>query len=589
MSTDIKPLSRQDEIQETLAKHGFRMEHSLAVFDGGGHAIMSIATGEQAEDEDLSPEVIALAEEWTVLEGPVVGEEAEAVADRIASRVLPPVPDRLTFQVWHDGDSSVGLPGDRSTVEIDLRSYAQADRRDYIEQVRESLQSSFGAIWGTRPKVMTTDEIHAEEAWLDGGGKSWKPGDTAKFGRNNERDVQVFSGLFRYSGMGMGNYYSASQRVDWIDTTEAQRKAKEEGVRFVYWDAEQAFDPAGYEATTGDKHVSMPESRFQWWRDQQAAWHKVATALQDHWSSRALDRGVEGVVDVIKTLAREASAYRALGRPESSVAGVAVDSAEPALQWFTLEQATPPEQKNVVAMLDSGIPILGRNIFGRFAEFDSVNDRFVDWMEGHENGFHGIKCWAEVVDPDQPANELNSRVLLAEARRYVESPEKVNVDWLMASIHRHLDGLSVCERPADPAATILEADEHLGRIGLPSYTQVVAALADAKPYVEASVRGEKSREFPNAYAYNMSRLAAVDQVLDKHRAVQEAPAPAAMPQPVSGFVLAFPGESQAVGDELLETLRMGGNTVYRVDDETAGPVLREVAASAGLDADDFQP
>lgn len=582
MSTDIKPLSRQDEIQEALAKHGFRMEHSLAVFDGGGHAIMSIATGEQAEDEDLSPEVIALAEEWTVLEGPVVGEEAEAIADRIANRVLPPVPDRLTFHVWHDGDSSVGLPGDRSTVEIDLRSYGQADRRDYIEQVRESLKASFGAIWDTRPKVMTADEIRAEEAWLDEGGKVWKQGDTAKFGKNNERDVQVFSGLFRYSGFGMGNYYSASQRVEWIDTTEAQRKAKEEGVRFVYWDAEQAFDPAGYEVQTGDKYIAMSEHNFQFWRDQQAAWAKVATALQDHWSSRVLDRGVDGAVEVIKTLAREASAYRSLGGAES----VAI---KPALQWFTIEQAEPPEQKNVVAMLDSGIPILGRNIFGRFAEYDSANDRFVEWMEGHENGFHGIKCWAEVVDPGQPANELNSRILLAEARRYVDSPEKVNVDWLMASIHRHLEGESICDRPADPSAAIAEADEHLGRVGLPSYTQVVAALADAKPYVEASVRGEKGREYPNAYAYNMSRLAAVDQVLTQHRAVQEAPAPAPMPQPVPGFVLAFPGASEAEGDELIETLRMGGNTVYRVDSETAGPVLREVAASAGLEADDFQP
>lgn len=118
-----------------------------------------------------------------------VGEEAEAIADRIVSRVLPPVPDRLTFHVWHDGDSSVGLPGDRCTVEIDLRSYEQADRRDYIERVRESLKASFGAIWDTRPKVMTADEIRAEEAWLDEGGKVWKQGDTAKFGKNNERDA----------------------------------------------------------------------------------------------------------------------------------------------------------------------------------------------------------------------------------------------------------------------------------------------------------------------------------------------------------------------------------------------------------------
>lgn len=166
-NANTKPLSRQDEIQEALAKHGLRMEHSLAVFDGGGHAIMSIATGEQVDEESLSAEVVALAEEWTVLESPLVVEEAEAVAGRIASRMLPPAPDRLIFEVWHDGDSSVGLPGDRSTVEIDLRGYAQVDRREYIEQVRGSLKASFGAIWGSPTKVMTSAEIRAEEAWLE--------------------------------------------------------------------------------------------------------------------------------------------------------------------------------------------------------------------------------------------------------------------------------------------------------------------------------------------------------------------------------------------------------------------------------------
>ena len=257
MSTDIKQLSRQDEIQHALAERGLRMEHSLDALDGIGHAIISIATGEQAEDGDLSADVLALAEEWTVLEGPVVGEEAEAIADRIVSRVLPPVPDRLTFQVWHDGDRSVGLPGERSVVQIDMRSYAESDRRDYAEQVRESLKASFGALWDTRPNVMTEGEIRAQDAALDGGAKTWVQGDTAKFGKDNSRDVEVFAGLFRYSGFGMGNYYSAAQSVEWIDTSEAQRRAKEEGVGFVYWDAEQAFDPAGYERHARDKYIAQ--------------------------------------------------------------------------------------------------------------------------------------------------------------------------------------------------------------------------------------------------------------------------------------------------------------------------------------------
>jgi hypothetical protein len=676
-STEIKPLSRQDEIQEALARLGLRMEHSLSVLDGAGHAVMNIATGEQVDDADLSPEVIALAEEWTVLEGPVVDQEDDAIADRIANRVLPAVPDLAIFRVWHDGDSSVGLPGDRCTVEIDLRSYAQADRRDYIEQVRDTLKASFGAMWDTQPKVMTSDEIRAEEAWLDGGSKVWRAGDTAKFGKNSEREVPVFAGLFRYSGLGMGNYYSAENLVEWTDTTDAQRRAKAEAVPFVYWDAESAFDPVGYEGQTGDKRISMSERNFQWWQQQQAAWHKVVSALHEHWSSRVMDRGVDGVVDAIKTIANEANAYREAGHPGPAAAPV-VEPDGAALQWFAPD-VKPPEQRNLVVILDSGVPILGRNILGRFAQYDSVNDRFVDWMEGHENGFHGIKCWAEVVAPDQPASELNSRILLAEAARYLDlaSSKRVDVEWLLASIQRHLDGKTIGERPGGPAVAIADADRHLSGAGLPSYTRVVSALADAKPYVEASVRGNHIHEYPRSYAYNLSRLTSVEHVLNQYRAVQKVPAVATVPMqesertlaraiaqvgtepspntiniqaygpdgkmvsvgsrsssdvrrdlrimegavelvhaigrgvdinptklyshlvgdgvrhkdgsPVRGFVLAFPGASKAEGDELIETLRRGGNAVYRVDDDSAASVLREVAESAGLEAGDLQP
>jgi hypothetical protein len=64
--------------------------------------------------------------------------------------------------------------------------------------------------------------------------------------------------------------------------------------------------------------------------------------------------------------------------------------------------------------------------------------------------------------------------------------------------------------------------------------------------------------------------------------------PAVAPEPV-GYVLAFPGASSDEGDELIETLRRGGNNVYRVPSEMAGPVLREALASAGLQPDDLRP
>lgn len=80
--------ARITEIQEQLSVYGLKMEPSLAAMAGEGHAIMDIASGDMAEDEQLTPEVIALAEEYSVLEGPIVGEEMEA----LAKKYLPTTP-----------------------------------------------------------------------------------------------------------------------------------------------------------------------------------------------------------------------------------------------------------------------------------------------------------------------------------------------------------------------------------------------------------------------------------------------------------------------------------------------------------------
>lgn len=70
-------LPRQKEIQMELAKLGFRMEPDLAMFSGGGHALMSIA-----DDECVDPpndQVYRLAFEWSVLEG-AIPQTAEEIA-----------------------------------------------------------------------------------------------------------------------------------------------------------------------------------------------------------------------------------------------------------------------------------------------------------------------------------------------------------------------------------------------------------------------------------------------------------------------------------------------------------------------------
>ncbi|MBR8428312.1 MULTISPECIES: hypothetical protein [Burkholderia] len=56
---------RRDEIQRQLAEHGFRMEYDPGSIPGEGHCLVSIETGEIADDP---PETVAhLAEEWSRL------------------------------------------------------------------------------------------------------------------------------------------------------------------------------------------------------------------------------------------------------------------------------------------------------------------------------------------------------------------------------------------------------------------------------------------------------------------------------------------------------------------------------------------
>jgi hypothetical protein len=395
-------LSRQGQIQLELAQFGLRMEHSLASMAGEGHAIVNAATGEMVDGyDDLSPDVIALAEEWTRLEGPVVGEE-------------------LAFTMG---------TGDGWNCHTD---------------------DGFG---------IRIDPVGGGKAWNWSAARSWMDG--VGTGQDENRDDAVASAKQCLVDAGLNpDRLPVRQRIS---------------MKFEFDEAQFTLE-ALLEANAHDEELCK--------------WARSANI---------------------------GDSFSGCTRVSDGPVAVSSQDAKPALQWFTMEQAKPPEQKNVVAMLDSGIPILGRNIFGRFATLDPVNDRFVEWMEGHEDGFHGIKCWAEVIDPGKPENDLNSRILLAEALRYIESPEKVDVDWLAASILRHQNGLTLCERPKD-----------------------VVSIA---PVVQS----------------------------------------------VPGAVLAFPGMPEAEIDELVETLKRGGNTLFRLADDIAAPVLRNVAASAGLEVDEFHP
>ena len=58
---------RKVEIEQALALHGLEVGHSLDAFDGEGHALLDIKTGECVDPPN--PEVLALAIEWSLMEG----------------------------------------------------------------------------------------------------------------------------------------------------------------------------------------------------------------------------------------------------------------------------------------------------------------------------------------------------------------------------------------------------------------------------------------------------------------------------------------------------------------------------------------
>ena len=66
-------------------------------------------------------------------------------------------------------------------------------------------------------------------------------------------------------------------------------------------------------------------------------------------------------------------------------------------EFVSIKDKLPPENKNILVILESTIPILGRNLDGRFCQYNPEIDRFVEWMPEPEDGFRGIALWAEIV------------------------------------------------------------------------------------------------------------------------------------------------------------------------------------------------
>lgn len=70
----ISSEDRKEQIQKELLALGLRMEPSLSALDGSGHSLMCISDDECVDPLEYPPEVLALAEEWSALEGPNDGD-----------------------------------------------------------------------------------------------------------------------------------------------------------------------------------------------------------------------------------------------------------------------------------------------------------------------------------------------------------------------------------------------------------------------------------------------------------------------------------------------------------------------------------
>ena len=74
------------------------------------------------------------------------------MATNVPREMFGPTKTTLTkFNVWCEGDSSVGLAGARATVTMDC----EAD----IDDIKECLKECFENIWNDDVKVMTDEDI----------------------------------------------------------------------------------------------------------------------------------------------------------------------------------------------------------------------------------------------------------------------------------------------------------------------------------------------------------------------------------------------------------------------------------------------
>ena len=183
-----------------------------------------------------------------------------------------------------------------------------------------------------------------------------------------------------------------------------------------------------------------------------------------------------------------------------------------------------------------------------------------------------------LADKENPA----AAVLLRAALTYIESPEKVNVDWLAAALQRSIAGLPPIDQSAQDATSarqytvIGHSDvdgglfcEHVNADNGLNAFAVAAALhpdADFSAAVVGHLKEDGALHFPG------ESLVSASTIIEQHDVYGHA-----NDARIPGFVLLFPGETEAAAAEMLTMLKSGGNTVFPVAAESAAALLEGIS------------
>ena len=71
--------------------------------------------------------------------------------------------------------------------------------------------------------------------------RTWKEGDQVNYQTGSK--LTVFAGLYFYSGFGCGDYFSKDGKVYWGSSSEASKKAEEEGIQCKLIDSFNGYKP----------------------------------------------------------------------------------------------------------------------------------------------------------------------------------------------------------------------------------------------------------------------------------------------------------------------------------------------------------